>query len=68
LKEWKIPENKLTENEKVTLRRLISHNAGIKKDLWSSYLSEDTRPALNQMLAGEKPSVDPLSNSQYLVI
>lgn len=59
LKEWKIPETKLNKNEKVTLRRLIGHNAGIKNDLWSSYLPEESVPTLNQMLAGEKPSVDP---------
>lgn len=59
LKEWKIPETKLTKNEKVTLRRLIGHNAGIKNDLWSSYLPKDQVPTLNQMLAGEEPSVEP---------
>lgn len=59
LKDWKIPETLLTEHEKVTLRRLISHNAGIKNDLWSSYLPEEKVPTLKQMLAGEAPSVDP---------
>lgn len=59
LKEWKVPETEWTETEKVTLRRLISHTAGIKNDLWSSYLPEEKVPTLNQMLAGEKPSVDP---------
>lgn len=62
LKEWKIPETELTENEKVTLRRLIGHNAGIKNDLWSSYLPEEKVPTLNQMLLGEKPSVDPATS------
>src|SRR5207253_1965400 len=28
LKTWKVPENELTKNEKVTLRRLLSHSAG----------------------------------------
>ena len=65
LKEWKISESKLTEKEKVTLRRLISHNAGIRNDLWSSYMPEDTIPTLNQMLAGEKPSVDPQTSVIY---
>lgn len=65
LKEWKIPESTLTKKEKVTLRRLISHKAGIKNDLWSSYLPEDTIPTLNQMLAGEKPSLDPQTSVIY---
>ncbi len=65
LKEWNIPETSLTENEKVTLHRLIGHNAGIKNDLWSSYLPEETVPTLNQMLAGEKPSIDPQTSVIY---
>ena len=62
LKEWKVPESKLTEKEKVTLRRLISHNAGIKNDLWNSYLPTETVPTLNQILSGEKPSIDPATS------
>lgn len=65
LKEWKVPDSKLTEKEKVTLRRLISHKAGIKNDLWSSYLPNDKIPTLKQMLAGEKPSVDPQTSVIY---
>ncbi len=59
LKEWKIPETELTQNEKVTLRRLLGHSAGVRNDLWSSYLPNEDIPTLNQMLAGESPSVDP---------
>lgn len=62
LKDWKVPESELTKNQKVTLRRLISHNAGIKNDLWSSYLPEQAVPTLNQMLSGEAPSVDPATS------
>lgn len=59
LEGWHIPENEFTENEKVTLRHLLSHRAGVKNDLWSSYLPEQTVPSLTQMLAGQPPSVDP---------
>lgn len=62
LKEWKVPETSFTEKEKVTLRRLINHSAGVKNDLWSSYLPGDSVPTLNQMLAGEAPSVDPATS------
>ncbi len=62
LKEWKVPETQLTESEKVTLRRLIGHKAGIKNDLWSNYLPGEEVPTLKQMLAGEKPSIDPPSS------
>jgi len=62
LKEWQVPETSLTRNEKVTLRRLIGHNAGVKNDLWSSYAPGEKVPTLNQMLAGEEPSVDPATS------
>ena len=29
LKTWKVPENEFTKTEKVTLRRLMSHSAGL---------------------------------------
>lgn len=59
LKEWHVPDNDFTKNEKVTLRWLISHKAGVKNDLWSSFLPGEAVPTLNQMLAGQSPSVDP---------
>lgn len=59
LKDWKVPETELTKIEKVTLRRLIGHEAGIKNDLWSSYLPGKNVPTLNQMLSGQTPSVEP---------
>ena len=31
LKTWKIPENEFTEEDKVTLRQLITHSAGINR-------------------------------------
>ncbi len=58
---WKIPDNEFTVDEKVTLRRLIGHSAGIRNDLWSSYLPDEKVPTLTQMLAGQSPSVDPVT-------
>jgi len=29
LKTWKVPENEFTREKKVTLRRLLSHSAGL---------------------------------------
>lgn len=31
LRSWKVPENEFTKNEKVTLRRLLSHSAGLNE-------------------------------------
>lgn len=59
LTSWKVPNNIHTEKEKVTLRQLLGHRAGIKNDLWSSFLPEEEVPSLSQMLAGQTPSIDP---------
>jgi CubicO group peptidase (beta-lactamase class C family) len=59
LRGWKVPDNEFTRQQKVTLRRLIGHTAGISNHLWSSYDSEAQIPTLEQMLAGAAPSVDP---------
>ncbi|MEZ0472734.1 serine hydrolase domain-containing protein [Luteimonas salinilitoris] len=59
LTDWKIPENEFVEEQKITLRRLIGHTAGIRNHLWSSYGVGDDIPTLEQMLAGRNPSVDP---------
>ena len=59
LKDWKVPENKFTAIEKVTLKRLISHTAGFDRYVQSSFFPEEEFPTIEQMLSGEKPSVDP---------
>ncbi|RZM24929.1 MAG: class A beta-lactamase-related serine hydrolase [Pedobacter sp.] len=77
---WKVPENEFTKIQKVTLRRLLSHTSGLDGQLWSEYLEKDSVPTFEQMLNGEKPSVDPVphffkepgkaqkySNTGYLV-
>jgi CubicO group peptidase (beta-lactamase class C family) len=56
LKSWRVPENELTRDEKVTLRRLLSHTAGV-----SSFDTDDGgppggAPTLLQILKGEGPA------------
>jgi CubicO group peptidase (beta-lactamase class C family) len=56
LASWKVPENEFTAKEKVTLRRLLSHTAGV-----SSFTVDDGGPAgeaptLLQILRGEPPA------------
>lgn len=46
LSSWLVPENEFTREEKVTLRRLLSHTAGV-----SSFLDDDGAPA------GEVPTL-----------
>jgi CubicO group peptidase (beta-lactamase class C family) len=56
LKSWKVPENELTKNEKVTLRRLMSHTAGLTVHGFPGYDINDAVPTLVQILNGEKPA------------
>lgn len=59
LKGWKIPESSFTVTEKVTLKRLLGHRAGFGRYVQSAVLPNQDLPTITQMLAGEKPSVDP---------
>jgi CubicO group peptidase (beta-lactamase class C family) len=56
LKDWQIPENKFTQNEKVTLRRLLSHSAGATVHGFNGYTNTETIPTLEQILKGETPA------------
>jgi CubicO group peptidase (beta-lactamase class C family) len=56
LKTWKVPENDLTKNEKVTLRRLMSHTAGLTVHGFPGYDTNETVPTLVQIFNGEKPA------------
>lgn len=59
LEGWKVPDNKFTVHEKVTLKRLIGHTAGFERYVQSSFFPNEELPTIDQMLTGEKPSVDP---------
>jgi CubicO group peptidase (beta-lactamase class C family) len=56
LKTWQVPENKFTEENKVTLRRLLSHSAGITVHGFPGYAVDAPMPSLVQVLKGEKPT------------
>ena len=56
LKTWKVPENEFTKNEKVTLRRLMSHTAGLTVHGFPGYDTGDALPTLVQIFNGEKPA------------
>jgi CubicO group peptidase (beta-lactamase class C family) len=53
---WKVPDNEFTKKEKVTLRRILSHNAGLTVHGFPGYVVEETQPTLLQVLNGEKPA------------
>ena len=56
LKTWKLPENKFTAKNKVTLRNLLSHTAGISVHGFSGYKADAHIPTLAQVLNGEAPA------------
>jgi CubicO group peptidase (beta-lactamase class C family) len=56
LKTWKVPDNEFTKNEKVTLRRLMSHTAGLTIHGFPGYDVNETVPTLVQIFNGEKPA------------
>lgn len=56
LKSWKVPENDFTKTEKVTLRRLMSHTAGLTVHGFPGYDVDAPIPTLVQIFNGEKPA------------
>lgn len=56
LKTWKVPDNEFTQKEKVTLRRLMSHTAGLTVHGFPGYDVDAPLPTLVQVLNGEKPA------------
>ncbi|MGZ8845330.1 MAG: serine hydrolase [Pyrinomonadaceae bacterium] len=53
---WKIPESDFTREQKVTLRRLLAHTAGVTVPGFLGYPVDEALPTLRQILEGEKPA------------
>ncbi|HYI02247.1 serine hydrolase [Hyalangium sp.] len=53
---WKVPDNEFTKEQKVTLRRLLSHSAGLTVHGFPGYAVNEPRPTVQQILDGEKPA------------
>ncbi len=56
LKTWKVPANSLTADEMVTLRRMLSHTAGLTVHGFRGYADGEPVPGVTQMLEGERPA------------
>jgi len=56
LTNWKLPDNEFTKAEKVTLRRLLSHTAGLTVHGFPGYEAGTAVPTLPQILDGVKPA------------
>ncbi len=56
LKSWKMPDNEFTKEQKVTIRRLTSHSAGLTVHGFPGYAAESALPSVVQILNGEPPA------------
>jgi CubicO group peptidase (beta-lactamase class C family) len=56
---WKIPESSFTKDEKVTIRRLLSHTAGLTdRNGFPGYQQGMPLPSLLEILKGKSPKVN----------
>jgi CubicO group peptidase (beta-lactamase class C family) len=53
---WKVPENEFTKEKKVTLRRILSHSAGLTVHGFRGYAVGEKVPTLLDVLEGRKPA------------
>ncbi len=61
LTSWKVPDNQFAVTEKVTLRRLLSHSAGMTVHGFPGYAAGAPLPSLVEILNGQKPAnTDPI--------
>lgn len=56
LVDWQVEENAYTGLEKVTLRRILSHSAGLTVHGFRGYASGEEVPTIIQVLNGEDPA------------
>jgi len=59
LRSWKVPENEFTKEQKVTLRRILSHSASLTVHGFPGYAVDQPLPTLTQILNGGKPANTP---------
>lgn len=59
LRSWKVPENEFTKTEKVTLRRLLNHSAGMTVHGFPGYAADAPVPTLIEILDGKPPANTP---------
>jgi CubicO group peptidase (beta-lactamase class C family) len=71
LKTWRVPDNDFTKDQKVTLRRLMSHTAGLTVHGFPGYAVGSDIPSVVQVLDGQPPAntapvrVDVIPGSTY---
>ena len=56
LKSWQVPDNDFTKDQKVTVRRILSHSGGLTVHGFPGYAVGSPIPTLVQILNGEPPA------------
>ncbi len=56
LTSWQLPSNQFTAKQAVTLRRVVSHSAGLTISGFPGYKAGDSVPTVPQVLDGTKPA------------
>src|SRR6202047_4541567 len=56
LKSWQVPDNEFTKDQRVTLRRILSHSAGLTVHGFPGYAVGSPIPTLVQIFNGEPPA------------
>jgi CubicO group peptidase (beta-lactamase class C family) len=59
LKSWHVPDNDFTKDQKVTLRRILCHSAGLTVHGFPGYQIGSSIPTLVQIFNGEPPANTP---------
>ena len=59
LKSWKVPDNEFTREQKVTLRALLNHSAGMTGHGFRGYAAGEPVPSVPDVLDGRKPANSP---------
>jgi CubicO group peptidase (beta-lactamase class C family) len=65
LRSWKVPENEFTKKEKVTLRRLLSHSAGLNEGGAPSFAVGEERFTALQTLDAAPPADDAIPERRW---
>jgi CubicO group peptidase (beta-lactamase class C family) len=66
LKSWKVPDDEFTVKEKVTLRRILSHSAGLGVHGFGGYAVGAPIPTVPQILDGKPPANSPPVRVEYI--
>jgi CubicO group peptidase (beta-lactamase class C family) len=59
LRRWQVPPNEFTAHEPVTLRRIMSHTAGLTVHGFGDYLPGEALPDIVEILDGTGPAKNP---------